>query len=145
MPKEWEQRCAPAGHRSPMDKKTLDEPYWFVERKPRTEIRENFWAMMMVSGQPRRIAGSDAACGKNDTYTVEGLNADLRHYIPIRARCSRSFTRTLETLQAIARVYVEIYNRLSPRNMTIVCAKLRVASLLLSLIHFNQLRGTLLS
>lgn len=28
---------------------------------------------------------------KNDTFTVEGINADLRHYIPILARRNRCF------------------------------------------------------
>ena len=48
---------------------------------------------------------------KSDTYTVEGVNADLRHYIPILARRSRCFPRKLETLQAVVQVYVDAYNR----------------------------------
>ena len=48
---------------------------------------------------------------KRDTYTVEGVNADLRHYIPVLARRSRCFARTLETLKAVVEVYVEAYNR----------------------------------
>ena len=42
---------------------------------------------------------------KNDTFTVEGVNADLRHYIPILARRSRCFPRKLETLQAVLGVF----------------------------------------
>jgi len=48
---------------------------------------------------------------KSDTYTVEGINADLRHYIPILARRSRCFARTLETLKAVVEVFVDAYNR----------------------------------
>lgn len=48
---------------------------------------------------------------KSDTFTVEGVNADLRHYIPILARRSRCFPRRLETLQAVLEVFVEAYNR----------------------------------
>lgn len=48
---------------------------------------------------------------KSDTFTVEGINADLRHYIPILARRSRCFARTLETLQAVMEVFVDAYNR----------------------------------
>ena len=48
---------------------------------------------------------------KNDTYTVEGINADLRHYIPILARRSRCFARKLETLQVVLEVFVVAYNR----------------------------------
>ena len=48
---------------------------------------------------------------KSDTFTVEGVNADLRHYIPILARRSRCFARKLETLQAVVAVFVDAYNR----------------------------------
>jgi IS1 family transposase len=48
---------------------------------------------------------------KCDTYIVEGINADLRHYIPGLARRSRCFFRTLETLQAVFSVFVDAYNK----------------------------------
>lgn len=48
---------------------------------------------------------------KNDTHTVESVNADLRHYIPILARRSRCFARKLETLRAVIEVFVDAYNR----------------------------------
>ena len=48
---------------------------------------------------------------KSDTYTAEGVNADLRHYIPVLARRSRCFARTLETLRAVIEVFIEAYNR----------------------------------
>ena len=48
---------------------------------------------------------------KNDTFTVEGVNADLRHYIPILARRSRCFPRKIETLRAVLEVFVDAYNR----------------------------------
>ncbi len=48
---------------------------------------------------------------KNDTFTVEGVNADLRHYIPTLARRSRCFPRKLENLQAVLAVFVRVYNR----------------------------------
>ena len=48
---------------------------------------------------------------KKDTFTVEGVNADLRHYIPVLARRSRCFARKLETLQAVMDVFVDAYNR----------------------------------
>ncbi len=131
----------------------LDELYWFIERKPRTETRENVYVMTMVSRQPRQIVGFDVAqdksperiqaivdsapeaesyctdgwfgyidvvypgrhirnCrDKSDTFTVEGINADLRHYIPILARRSRCFARTLDTLRAVLAVFVDAYNQ----------------------------------
>jgi len=131
----------------------LDELYWFIGEKSRTETRENTYVITMVSRKPRQIVGFDAAfdksparvqhivdsapeakkyCtdgwsgyvdvvypgrhirnarNKSDTFTVEGVNADLRHYLPILARRSRCFARKLETLQAVLTVFVEAYNR----------------------------------
>jgi len=48
---------------------------------------------------------------KSNAFTVEGVNADLRHYIPILARRSRCFSRNLETLRAMLEVFVDAYNR----------------------------------
>ena len=131
----------------------LDELYWFVERKARSETRENVYVMAMVSREPRQIVGFDVArdkaperiqnmidsapparyyCtdgylgyvdvvypgnhirnvrDKSHTFTVEGMNADLRHYIPILARRSRCFARKVETLRAVMDVFVEAYNQ----------------------------------
>jgi IS1 family transposase len=131
----------------------LDELYWFIERKPRTETRENVYLMTMVSREPRQIVGFDVAYDKSperiqdivdaapeakhyctdgyfgyvdivypgrhirnirdkkDTFTVEGINADLRHYIPILARRSRCFARKLETLRAVLEVFIDAYNK----------------------------------
>ena len=47
---------------------------------------------------------------KNDTFTAEGLNADLHQYIPTPARRSRCFPRKLENLQAVLSVFVQDYN-----------------------------------
>lgn len=131
----------------------LDELYWYLKYKPRTETRENVYIITMVSRKPRQIVGHvvsrnkmsrtiqgmvDAApaaehyCtdgysgyldvvfpgkhifnihNKKDTFTVEGVNADLRHYIPTLARRSRCFPRKLENLQAVLAVFVSAYNR----------------------------------
>ena len=51
------------------------------------------------------------AHNKNDTFTVEGINADIRHYIPVLARRSRCFCRKIETLDAVLSVFIEAYNR----------------------------------
>ena len=48
---------------------------------------------------------------KNDTFTVEGINADIRHYIPVFARRNRCFARTIETLEAVLSVFVDAYNK----------------------------------
>jgi IS1 family transposase len=51
------------------------------------------------------------AHGKSQTYTVEGVNADLRRYLPGVARRSRCFYRRLDTLVAVMKVFVTAYNR----------------------------------
>lgn len=48
---------------------------------------------------------------KSNTFTVEGVNADLRCYIPILKRRSRCFPRSLETLKTVPHVFVNAYNR----------------------------------
>ena len=48
---------------------------------------------------------------KNDTFTVEGVNADLRHYIPLLRRRSRCFPRSLDTLNAVLEVFAEAFNK----------------------------------
>ncbi len=137
----------------------LDELYWFIGKKSRTETRENVYLMTMVSRLPRQIVGFDVAfdksperiqrivdnasiaekyCSdgwtgyidvvypgkyirncrdKSDTFTVEGVNADLRHYIPILARRSRCFPRKLETLIAVIDVFVDAYNQFGLAKM----------------------------
>ena len=50
-------------------------------------------------------------CDKSNTFTVEGVNADLRHYIPTPARRSRCFARRLDTLYAVVKVFALAYNR----------------------------------
>jgi len=54
---------------------------------------------------------------KNDTFTVESVNADLRHYIPVLRRRSRCFPRKLETLQAVLRVFADAYNKFGVAKM----------------------------
>ncbi|MDE6834515.1 MAG: hypothetical protein K2J39_09780 [Ruminococcus sp.] len=51
---------------------------------------------------------------KKDTFTVEGVNADLRHYIPFLARRCRCFPRSsIEILKAVIEVFVNAYNQFS--------------------------------
>ena len=43
----------------------LDELYWFVGKKSKTETRENTYIMTMVSRKPRQIVGYDVAFDKS--------------------------------------------------------------------------------
>lgn len=54
---------------------------------------------------------------KSDTFTVEGINADLRYYIPVLARKSRCFSRNIETLRTVVEVFAEAYNKFGIAKM----------------------------
>lgn len=49
--------------------------------------------------------------GKEETYTIEGLNADLRTYLGRLKRRSRCFSRCWEALARAIRMFVWHYNR----------------------------------
>jgi len=49
--------------------------------------------------------------GKTDTYSVEGDNAELRHYLARLARSSRCFSRCPYALECALRVFIYCYNR----------------------------------
>ena len=48
---------------------------------------------------------------KSQTYTVEGVNSDLRHYIPALHRRSKCFFKSIETMKAVVGVFVHAFNR----------------------------------
>jgi IS1 family transposase len=49
--------------------------------------------------------------GKEQTYTIEGLNADLRTYLGRLKRRSRCFSRCWEALARAVRMFVWHYSR----------------------------------
>ena len=48
--------------------------------------------------------------GKEETYTVEGINADLRHYLARLARRSRCFSRSIRALGQAIKLFVHYFN-----------------------------------
>ena len=48
---------------------------------------------------------------KSHTFTVEGVNSDIRKYIPALQRKSKCFFRSLATFKAVMSVFVVAYNR----------------------------------
>jgi IS1 family transposase len=48
---------------------------------------------------------------KKETYSVEAVNADLRHYLKRLARKSRSFSRTIQALKKNICLFVYCYNQ----------------------------------
>jgi insertion element IS1 protein InsB len=49
--------------------------------------------------------------GKQDTYSVEGDNADLRHYLARLVRRSRCFSRCIQALWNAIKLFVHCYNQ----------------------------------
>ena len=47
---------------------------------------------------------------KSQTFTVESVNADLRHYIPALRRKSRCFFRSFDTIFAVFTLFVSAFN-----------------------------------
>ena len=50
---------------------------------------------------------------KSQTYTVEGVNSDLRHYIPALRLKSKCFFRSVETMKAVFKLFVHAFNQFS--------------------------------
>ena len=48
---------------------------------------------------------------KRETYSVEGGNADLRHYVARLGRKSRCFSRCLRALGRVVKLFVWCYNQ----------------------------------
>jgi insertion element IS1 protein InsB len=53
----------------------------------------------------------EVAPGKSETYSVEGGNADLRHYLARLGRKSRCFSRCIEALRRAVFLFVHCYNQ----------------------------------
>ena len=47
---------------------------------------------------------------KSQTYTVESVNSDLRHYIPTLKRKSKCFFRCIDTAKAVFKIFVHAFN-----------------------------------
>ena len=56
-------------------------------------------------------ASYTAMPNKSQTYTVEGGNADLRHYLARLARKSRCFSRCMHALRRAIKLLVWAYNQ----------------------------------
>jgi insertion element IS1 protein InsB len=48
---------------------------------------------------------------KSETYRVEGMNAELRHYLARLARRSRCFSRCIHALRTAIKLFVYAWNR----------------------------------
>jgi len=48
---------------------------------------------------------------KSETYRVEGMNAELRHYLKRLARKTRCFSRSFQALHRAVKLFVFAWNR----------------------------------
>ena len=48
---------------------------------------------------------------KDDTYTAESINSDLRHYIAMLHRRSKCFARKIENFRIVLEIFFESYNK----------------------------------
>jgi hypothetical protein len=55
---------------------------------------------------------------KSQTYSVEGDNAELRHYLARLVRKSRCFSRRIDALCAAVRLFVFCWNRRQLHKLT---------------------------
>jgi hypothetical protein len=49
--------------------------------------------------------------GKEETHTIESVNANLRTYLKRLARCTRCFSRSLDALRRAVQLFVYHYNQ----------------------------------
>ena len=75
---------------------------------------DGYWGYVDIAYYGEHIRN---ICDKSNTFTVEGVNAELRHYIPILARRSRCFARSLETMRAVLEVFADAYNKFGVAKM----------------------------
>ncbi len=89
--------------------RTVERLQAFVDRLPHAQwyYSDGFdvYQALVYPGQHR------VSVGKRDTYSVEGGNADLRHYIAALARKTRCFARSVASLRDTLKLVITAYNR----------------------------------
>jgi len=108
----------------------LDELYWFIERKSKTETRENVYVMTMISREPRQIVSFDVALDKSsarlqgiadnapwaEKYCTDGYFGYLDVIFPgkhIRNVRNKKDTHNVESINADLRHYIPVLARRS--------------------------------
>ena len=108
----------------------LDELYWFIEKKAKSETRENVYLMTMTSSQPRQIVGFEVHLDKSSVhiqsivdrvpwakkYCTDGYFGYLDVVFPgkhIRNIRDKSNTHNVESINADLRHYIPVLARRS--------------------------------
>lgn len=108
----------------------LDELYWFIEKKAKTETRENVYLMTMICPEPRMIVGFEVAMDKGaahiqnivdgapwaEKYRTDGYFGYLDVVFPgehIRNVHNKRDTHNVESINADLRHYIPVLRRKS--------------------------------
>jgi IS1 family transposase len=106
----------------------LDEMYWFVERKARTETGENVYFIAMVNREPRQVVGFSVATDKSperiqkivdsapdeQNYSTDGYFGYIDVAYPgkhIRNVRNKKDTHNVESVNADIRHYIPVFAR----------------------------------
>jgi hypothetical protein len=108
----------------------LDELYWFIGQKPRTQTRENLYLMTMINANPRQIVGLQVTMDKGAThiqdivdnapwaeqYATDGYFGYCDVVFPgehIRNIRDKTNTHNVESINADLRHYIPVLRRRS--------------------------------
>jgi IS1 family transposase len=108
----------------------LDELYWFIEKKAKTETRENVYLMTMINPEPRQIVGFEVAIDKGaahiqnivdsapwaEEYATDGYFGYCDVIFPgehVRNIHNKNDTHNVESINADLRHYIPVLRRRS--------------------------------
>jgi hypothetical protein len=108
----------------------LDELYWFINEKAKTETRENVYLMTMICPEPRMVVGFEVAMDKGavhiqnivdgapeaDFYRTDGYHGYLDVVFPgdhVRNMRDKKDTHNVESINADLRHYIPVLARRS--------------------------------
>lgn len=91
-----------------VSERTTDALQACLERAP--QARQYYSDTFPVYGTLYYGAPYEMRTDKQQTYSVEAVNADLRHYLKRLARRSRCFSRKIQALIKNIRLFVYCYN-----------------------------------
>ena len=87
---------------------------------------ELLWPSNPQGGNSRYVISH----GKEQTYTIESMNADLRTYLGRLKRRSRCFSRCIHALKRAVRLFVWYSTSVSAATLLILASKLICVSLI---------------
>jgi insertion element IS1 protein InsB len=89
--------------------RTTDNVQAMLDRSPQAE--RYYSDEFNTYGTLVYYPGRHQYAGKEETYSVEAVNAELRHYLARLVRKSRCFSRCIEALRRAVKLFVYCWNR----------------------------------